>query len=297
MDDPADIEENSAIIRTFILNEKIDSQLESDIVNAYQQLGGGYVAVRSSATAEDLPDASFAGQQETFLYVKGEKELSGYVKRCWASLWSARAMSYRNKKGFDHQKVFISVVIQKMVDATVSGIMFTSNPLTQNENELYITSAYGLGELVVSGQVTPDSFIIDKKNIDKKNKHVTSKELGTKEKEHVIGTSDRTSLLQVTVERRKQYSLTEKQLLQLADLAVNVENHYQSPQDIEWAFADDQLYLLQSRPITTLEKMEQVDLGKINQTQIKILDDLLEHYPEAPTPLDYTLVTMSYQAL
>lgn len=294
--DPTDIEANSAKIRELILQCNLSLELGDEILKAYHQIdnvrnGQGYVAVRSSATAEDLPNASFAGQQETFLYVK-EQELLHYLKSCWASLWTARAMAYRNKKEFEHNKVFISVVVQEMVDATVSGIMFTNNPLTHNENEIYVTSSFGLGELVVSGQVTPDSFIINKKN----NK-VTYKELGPKEQELVIGTTERTVLLDVASDRRQEYSLTKEQLQELGLLAIKVENHFQFPQDIEWSFANGKLYLLQSRPITTLTKIEEVDFGKTTTTQIKILDDLLEHYPEAPTPLDYALVTMSYQSL
>lgn len=294
--DPTNIETNSAKIRELILQSSLSLVLGDEILKAYHQIdsvrnGNSYVAVRSSATAEDLPNASFAGQQETFLYVK-EKELLHYLKSCWASLWTARAMAYRNKKEFEHNKVFISVVVQEMVDATVSGIMFTNNPLTHNENEIYVTSSFGLGELVVSGQVTPDSFIINKKN----NK-VTYKELGPKEKELVIGTIERTVLLDVAKNRRQEFSLTKEQLQELGLLAIKVENHFEFPQDIEWSFANGKLYLLQSRPITTLAKIEEVDFGKITTTQIKILDDLLEHYPEAPTPLDYSLVTMSYQSL
>lgn len=296
-EDPTDIEQQSAKIRNLIIEQSISSEIEEEILKAYFQLENvrkekGYVAVRSSATAEDLPVASFAGQQETFLYVKGEKELLHYIKECWASLWSARAMAYRNKKEYDHNQVFISVVVQEMVDATVSGIMFTVNPLSGKSNEIYVTSSFGLGELVVSGQVTPDAFIFDKKR-----KAISSKELGTKEKELVIGTNDRTALLDVSIDRQQEYSLTDQQLQQLSSLAIKVEKHYNFPQDIEWAFDGGDLYLLQSRPITTLGNSEQVQFGKINNTQIKILDDLLEHYPEAPTPLDYSVVTTSYQAL
>jgi len=300
---PADIAHHSEKIRGLIEEHEINSEMKSEIIKAYKQMDSvrnekGYVAVRSSATAEDLPDSSFAGQQETYLYVKGEKELIHFVKSCWASLWSTRAMSYRHKKDYDHRKVFISVVIQEMVDATVSGILFTNNPLSQNRNEIYISSSYGLGELIVSGQITPDSFIIDKNNL-----RVKHQELGTKEKELVIGTTERTTLLEVSSNRREAYSLTQDQLRELGGLALKVEQHYDFPQDMEWAFAEGKLYLLQARPITTLNnstsltQTEQVDFGNISPTQVKILDDLLEHYPEAPTPLDYALVSMSYQAL
>ncbi len=280
------------------MEQDILPEIEKDILHAYKALEKNmekeiYVAVRSSATAEDLPDASFAGQQETFLYVKGEKELLHYTKSCWASLWSARAMAYRQKKAYDHHKVFISVVIQEMVDAKVSGIIFTNNPLTQSENEMLVTSSYGLGELVVSGQVTPDTYIINKKHMN-----VVIKELGAKEQELVLGLEgERTALLEVPEKLRKAYSLTNEQLQELGRLADKVEVHYSYPQDIEWAYTNGRFYLLQARPITTLNKTEQTIFKDLSKTQIKILDDLLEHYPEAPTPLDYSIVTMSYQAL
>jgi len=158
---------------------------------------------------------------------------------------------------------------------------------------MLVTSSYGLGELVVSGQVTPDSFIINKEK-----KRVIRKELGTKEKELVMGKKgERTALVDVPDHLRKKYSLSDDQLQALSHLAVQVENHYGYPQDIEWAYANERFYLLQAGPITTLNKTEQVSFKDLSKTQIKILDDLLEHYPEAPTPLDYAIVTMSYQAL
>lgn len=296
-DNPNDIEQKSSLIRSFILEKELLGEIENEVIEAYLALENksaneAYVAVRSSATAEDLPDASFAGQQETFLYVKGENELIQYIKSCWASLWSARAVAYRHKNTFDHQKVLISVVIQKMINAEVSGIIFTNNPLTMNEKEMLITSSYGLGELVVSGQVTPDSFIINKSNMN-----VIKRELGSKEKELVMGTHDRTMLLDLPENKQNSYSLTDKQLRELCELAIQVENHYKFPQDIEWSFADGKLYLLQSRPITTIRRSGEGQLGNLSRTQIKILDDLLEHYPDAPSPLDYSVVTLSYQSL
>lgn len=294
---PIDIEQKSSHIRSLISERELPSEIRNKVLVAYLALENksnneAYVAVRSSATAEDLPDASFAGQQETFLYVKGEKELMQYIKSCWASLWSARAVAYRDKNAYDHQKVLISVVVQEMINAEVSGIIFTNNPLTQNANEMLITSSYGLGELVVSGQVTPDSFIINKSDMT-----VIKRELGSKEKKLVMGTHDRTMLLDLPENKQNSYSLSEEQIRELSELAIKVENHYEFPQDIEWSFADGKLYLLQSRPITTISRGGKGQLGKLSKTQIKILDDLLEHYPDAPSPLDYSVVTLSYQSL
>lgn len=300
--DPASIEAYSAEIRALILERPLSPQVEAGIVRAYQEMNTvrqdrGYVAVRSSATAEDLPDASFAGQQETFLYVKGEQDLLRYLKRCWASLWTARAMAYRNSKNFEHDKVSIAVVIQEMVDATISGILFTTHPLTHNEEELYVTASYGLGEPVVSGLVTPDTFTLDKKSLTITNRH-----LGAKEKQMLLGPEGQTIFTEVPQIKQEAFSLTTEQLKELGALSKKVADHYQFPQDIEWSYAGETLYLLQARPITTLksaaaEAVELVEFGKLSGTQIKILDDLLEHYPEPPTPLDYSVVVMSYQSI
>lgn len=300
--DPVSIEDHSAEIRALILEHPLLPRTTTKIVQAYLEMnmvrqGRGYVAVRSSATAEDLPDASFAGQQETFLYVKGEEALLHYLKRCWASLWTARAMAYRNSKKYEHVKISIAVVVQEMVDATVSGILFTTNPLTHNAEELYVTASYGLGEPVVSGLVTPDIFVLDKESLA-----VTSRQLGAKEKQMLLGPDGQTIFAEVPQFKREAFSLTAEQLQELGALAKRVAGHYQSPQDIEWSYAGETLYLLQARPITTLngpadEVADPVEFGKLSGIQIKILDDLLEHYPEPPTPLDYSVVVMSYQGI
>lgn len=300
--DPADTEACSTEIRALLLAQPIPPLIEAEIIRAYLEMntvrhGRGYVAVRSSATAEDLPDASFAGQQETFLYVKGEQELLYYLKRCWASIWTARAMAYRNSKNFEHAQIAIAVVVQEMVDATVSGVLFTTHPLTHNEKELYITASYGLGEPVVSGQVTPDAFVVAKDCLI-----CTSRQLGSKEKQMLLGPEGRTGFTDVPLAKRESYSLSAEQLKELGALAMKVAEHYQSPQDIEWSYAGEMLYLLQARPITTLtgtagEVAGPVEFGKLSRIQIKILDDLLEHYPEPPTPLDYSVVVMSYQGI
>lgn len=201
-------------------------------------------------------------------------------------------MAYRNKRHYEHTKVYISAVVQEMVDATASGVLFTNHPLSHNQNELYIIASYGLGEPIVSGQVTPDIFVLDKNNLV-----VLSLQLGSKEKQLLMSSKGESVLCDVPQAIRNQYSLSDELLKELGALAKKVEDHYQSPQDIEWSYANETLYLLQSRPITTRHTGEQVTFHKLTNVQIKILDDLLEHYPEPPTPLDYSVVTMSYQGV
>lgn len=299
---PTVIEEKSLQIRELIMKEEIPGEIAKEIIEGYSQImgadqpGWALVAIRSSATAEDLPEASFAGQQETYLNIQGKKEVLEHVKGCWASLWTTRAMAYRHKQNYDHNMVFLSVVIQLMVEADIAGVAFSVNPLNGKEDEILITSAYGLGEVVVSGTVTPDTFILGKRTLA-----VLSKELGTKEKQLVGGSEGSTKLLDVPVERSQKFSLSDNQLKELGEIVCRVEEHYHCPQDIEWAFYNTKLYLLQSRPITTLNSCfnqeENLITGKLSKLQKFMMDDLLEHYPEAPTSLDYAVVLMSYQAL
>lgn len=298
----SDIEEKSLKIRELIIKESITGQLKDEIIGAYNQLGqaddpvGAAVAVRSSATAEDLPEASFAGQQETFLNIRGDQQVLESVKLCWASLWTARAMSYRHKRNYDQDKVYLSVIIQKMVKAEVAGVAFTMNPLNGKAEEMLINSSYGLGEVVVSGLVTPDIFTLSKKTLD-----ILGKQLGAKEKLLEMDQLGKTGLVDVTQEKREEYSLTDALVKKLGQLARKVEEHYRSPQDIEWVLADGKFLLLQARPVTAsgsgVTPEEGLIPDKLTKRQKFMLDDLIEHYPEAPTPLDYAVVILSYQAL
>ena len=205
------------------------------------------VAVRSSATAEDLPDLSFAGQQDTFLNVRGEGELLGALRNCWASLWTERAMGYRHEAGVAQDAISMAVVVQEMVPSDVSGILFTANPTTGERSEMIINASFGLGEAVVGGQITPDTYLVDRPTLT-----VGDTTIGAKEHAIVPG-GQGTHTKEVPATERKRSSLTEDQIRELAVLAVEVEDHYNGlPQDIEWAFAGDQLWLLQSRPITSL---------------------------------------------
>lgn len=245
-----------------ILNLKLPKKLESEIASFYKQLSKGkkiHVAVRSSATAEDLPGASFAGQQATFLNISGEKELKVAILSCWASLFNARAIFYREEKKFDHFKVGIAVPVQKMVESEVSGIMFTVDPITSNKNKLIIEAVYGLGEMIVSGQTTPDHYEYDKKTGEITQKTIVS------QKEMMVKGGGGNKIIPVSSPYRKVQKLPDDKIVELAKIGKDVEDHYYFPQDLEWAYQDKTLYIVQSRPITTLKEKE--DLEKISRDE------------------------------
>ena len=208
------------------------------------------VAIRSSATAEDLPEASFAGQQDTFLHVSGDEEVIEYVRKCWASLFEARAIFYREENDFEHSKVLIAVVVQKMAIADKAGVMFTVNPSTGEEIAL-IEGSWGLGEAVVSGDVTPDNYQVDKKDNEIINVTISDKKVMYTNDEN--GTSVK---VEVPEEKRKERVLSDEELIELTEMGKRVQAHYGEPMDTEWAFERDNLFLLQARPITTLGDAE-----------------------------------------
>ncbi len=201
--------------------------------------------MRSSATAEDLPTASFAGQQDTYLNIIGKEAILKHISKCWASLFTERAVIYRIQNGFDHRKVYLSVVVQKMVFPQAAGILFTADPVTSNRKVLSIDASFGLGEAMVSGLVNADIYkvrngkVIDKKISTKKLAIYALKDGGTKEQE-------------IEPERQNRQALTDEQILQLERMGRKIEEHFGSPQDIEWCLVDDTFYIVQSRPITTL---------------------------------------------
>ena len=258
INDPHQHEKASKEIRQLIKSTPILPQIEKAIKNAYDELGKRtkssrvFVAVRSSATAEDLPDASFAGQQETFLNVKGAKELVEKTVRCWSSLFTPRAIFYRAQKGFEHEQVLISVAVQKMVDAKVAGVTFTINPVTGEPNQIVIESTWGLGESVVSGAITPDNYITDKNTLE-----IISKKIAKKAVEYVRDSkTGKTIHHNVPIERQGQPSLTDEEIVKLTELANRIEKHYDGkPQDIEWAIDrhlafPENIFIVQSRPET-----------------------------------------------
>jgi len=218
---------------------------------AYERLGGGPVAVRSSATAEDLPQASFAGQQSTFLNVLGAQRVVHAVQECWASLFEAQAIFYRSQGGFDHLSCGIAVPVQAMVQSERSGVLFTVNPITNDTSQIVIEAAYGLGEAVVGGLVTPDMYIVEKASLA-----VVERAVSEQERELVRDTTGQGAegcvWRDVPVERRSVQKLSEEQIAELARLGLRVELHYGRPQDIEWAIEGERTYLLQARPVTTV---------------------------------------------
>lgn len=236
----------SAKIRTVIENISIPKDIAAGIEEYLTKFGNNDAyAVRSSATAEDLPTASFAGQQDTYLNIIGMESILKHISKCWASLFTDRAIIYRLQNGFDHLKVHLAVVIQKMVFPQAAGILFTADPVTGNRKVLSIDASFGLGEAMVSGLVSSDlykvcNYKIVSKNISQKKMAIYAvKDGGTKE-------------YQIGLEIQNTQALTDKQILQLAYIGLTIEKHFGCPQDIEWCFADDTFYIVQSRPITTL---------------------------------------------
>jgi pyruvate,water dikinase len=256
--DVTDLATRGQKIRTLIKNTPIPSELEEDIRRHYREMEFRYgentdVAVRSSATAEDLPDASFAGQQETYLNVRGEDELIEKVRDCFASLFTNRAISYRVDKGFDHFSVYLSVGVQKMVrsDLACSGVMFSIDTESGFTEAVYITGAYGLGENVVQGAVNPDQFYVFKPTLHKGFKPILEKKLGSKEKRLVYGQTG-TKQTKVSPADKAKFVINDDELLTLARWACIIEDHYKKPMDIEWA-KDGQtgeLFIVQARPET-----------------------------------------------
>ncbi|ENN96840.1 phosphoenolpyruvate synthase [Methanocaldococcus villosus KIN24-T80] len=248
------LEEASKKIRSMIESEKMPDDLRLAIIEAYNKLcemcgEEVFVAVRSSATAEDLPDASFAGQQETFLNVKGAENVVKYVQKCFSSLFTPRAIFYREQKGFDHFKVALAAVVQKMVNADKAGVMFTVNPITEKENELVIEAAWGLGEGVVSGAVSPDTYIVDKNTLKILDKHIAKKEIM-----YVRDEKGETKVVEVPEDMKEKQVLTDDEIVELTEMGIKIEKHYGMPMDVEWAYEGKKCYMLQARPITTLGK-------------------------------------------
>lgn len=247
-------------IRRNIEQGEIDPALEEEIILAYKEfsrsidLRAPQVAVRSSATAEDLPDASFAGQQDTYLHIAGEEELVQHVRKCWASLWTPRAIYYREKQKYDHFAVSLAVVVQKMVNSEKSGVMFTANPINNSRDEMMINASYGLGEAVVSGTVTPDEYVIKKSDKSILEKVIADKKKIVVQNDSGIGTHEADVEDILGAGAVKEECLTKEELNTLIDAGLKIESLYGSVQDIEWGMDRDTkgLYILQSRPITTL---------------------------------------------
>ncbi|KAA9040624.1 phosphoenolpyruvate synthase [Ginsengibacter hankyongi] len=259
--DFTNLKEIGSNARKLIMDVWLPDELEDEIVSAYKELSGEKdieVAVRSSATAEDLPQASFAGQHESFLNVKGEEELLKAVQKCFASLYTDRAIKYREDNGFAHDKVALSVGIQKMVrsDKGCSGVGFTLEPESGFRDIIHISGVWGLGENIVQGTVTPDEFFVFKPTLKQNKKAIVQKKLGEKEKTMIYATTPGATSPIINIEtekdKREQYVLADEEVIQLANWFSVIEEHYQKPMDIEWAKdgLTNELFIVQARPET-----------------------------------------------
>jgi len=268
VEDTKQLEEASKKIRELIENTPMPKDVEEEIREAYRRLCEEegeevYVAVRSSATAEDLPDASFAGQQETYLNVKGEDEVVSKVKKCWSSLFTPRAIFYRVQKGFKHEEVSIAVVVQKMVNSEKSGVMFTSHPVTGDKIAI-IEAVWGLGEAIVSGKVTPDHY-----EYDRINRKITVVKVA--EKKLMITRQDgKTIEIKLDEKKAKERVLSDKEIEELVKIGEIIEEHYECPQDIEWAIEKGKIYIVQTRPITTIKERKEEEIVEVEEGKVLV---------------------------
>ncbi|PDY48806.1 phosphoenolpyruvate synthase [Bacillus pseudomycoides] len=253
VEDRDQISEISRKIRQIIMEVEIPSDVAGAVADYLSQFGDEHAyAVRSSATAEDLPHASFAGQQDTYLNIIGKEAILQHISKCWASLFTDRAVIYRMQNRFDHSQVYLSVIVQRMVFPEASGILFTADPITSNRKLLSIDASFGLGEALVSGLVSADCYkvqedkIVDKMIATKKLAIYARKEGGTEAR-------------QIDPDQQKTQTLTEQQILQLTRIGRQIEAYFGCPQDIEWCLVDDTFYIVQSRPITTLYPIPEVN--------------------------------------
>ena len=265
-------------VQEIILKAKMPDELATNIITAYHKLGKNVnVAIRSSATAEDLPEASFAGQQATFLNIHKDKKVLKYTQAAWASLFEARAIFYRVNQGFDHFKVGIAVPVQKMVQSDVSGIMFSINPINNNDDFVIVEAIWGLGENIVQGTVTPDHYVVRKKDWE------VTKAQKVKQNIEMVRKLGRTKNYKVPKSRQEKRKLTDKQAADLAKLAVKLQEHYNHPQDIEWAIENDKIYIVQTRPITTIKTIN--DKAEVNdqmQSMLSKMTKILDGEPASP---------------
>ncbi|MDV2989198.1 MAG: phosphoenolpyruvate synthase [Dehalogenimonas sp.] len=262
-----DVEDSKALsaaaneAKQLIMNTPMPPVLAEKIRESYKSMGEGLVAVRSSATAEDLPEASFAGQQSTYLNIEGADAVVKAVQKCWASLFEPRAVYYRNEQNFDHFQVGIAVPVQRMVQSVTSGVIFTIEPITSDASKIVIEVIYGLGEGLVSGEITPDLFIVDKagptiisRRISRQSRRLIRNTTGVENE--VEGANYWQS---VPPSKQELQKMSDEEVLKLAELAIHIEKHYGSPQDIEWAQENGDIFIVQSRPVTALKESSEVE--------------------------------------
>ncbi|UOE59228.1 phosphoenolpyruvate synthase [Priestia filamentosa] len=284
VEDRVQVREISRKIRKIIMEVEIPSDVVKAVAHYLSQFGDEHAyAVRSSATAEDLPHASFAGQQDTYLNIIGKEAILQHISKCWASLFTDRAVIYRMQNGFDHSQVYLSVVIQRMVFPQASGILFTADPITSNRKLLSIDASFGLGEALVSGLVSADCYkvqeeeIVDKRIATKKLAIYGRKKGGTETK-------------QIDPDQQKTQTLTEQQILELARIGRQIEAYFGYPQDIEWCLVDDTFYIVQSRPITTLYPIPEAN-DEENHVYVSVGHQQMMTDPMKPLGLSFWLLT------
>lgn len=260
VNDPRQLQEVSEKVKKLILHGEIPDVIRNEILKSYNDLSGvgepALVAVRSSATAEDLPGASFAGQQATFLNVFGDHEVVKAVRECWASLFEPRAIFYREQKHFDHFKVAIAVPVQRMIQSEVSGVMFTIDPTTNNKKIVVIEAVWGLGEMIVQGAVTPDHYEVEKSSLE-----ITKKDVA-KQTIQLVMVGDKNKESSVPRDKQNKQKLTPAQIKEVAVLGKRLHQHYFFPQDSEWALEKGKIYLVQTRPITTIDDVAREKEGE-----------------------------------
>lgn len=261
LEKPESLAQVSKHIKKYIMEGDIPEEIVKEIFSAYKTLGGPLsdtlVAVRSSATAEDLPTASFAGQQDTYLNVKGEATLLHKVKMAWASLFGERAIFYREEQKFSHFKVGIAIPVQKMVQSEKSGVMFTLDPISNDKTKIIIEAIYGLGELIVQGSATPDHYEVSKKEIKILSKEFSVQKTMLKK----VGTENKE--IKISENEGKKQKISDNNIMDLALLAKRLEKHYYFPQDVEWAIEDNNIYIVQTRPVTTANNVLAQGSGSI----------------------------------
>jgi pyruvate,water dikinase len=272
VNDPVQLNDASKRIQKMITNGKIPDEIVKDIVSAYKKLSGRFkkalVAVRSSATAEDAGATSFAGQQESYLDVQGEANLLMKVKECWASLFTARSIYYRVENKIKHESVKISVIVMKMVQSEVSGVMFSINPVKNDKDTIVIESVWGLGEMIVQGEVVPDTYYVQKDTFA-----ILSKEISD-QKIQLIRRNGKPKEVEVPKKNQARQKITDEEIVELAKLSDRLQKHYYFPQDTEWAKEGKKLYIVQTRPVTTIaetRKIEKIEGGKVAIAQTPIL--------------------------
>ena len=290
-DNLLELEQTAEKIQALFEDSVIPEDILEEIDKAYEIIGNAEVAVRSSATAEDLPGTSFAGQYNTYLNVKGRDELYKYVKKCWASLWNYRALSYRIRQNIGNHDLAHGVIVQAMVNAEKSGILFTANPVNGRRDQMLLNASWGLGEAVVGGEVTPDQWVLDKTAKGVVQERIAKKEIMTVRKEKGI------EFVPVPGEKQEAVTLNRDEVSQMLNFGHDVERYFGSPQDIEWAYQNGKFYLVQTRPVTSLYPMpEEIENKKGLRVYINF-NNYSQAMPEPFTPMGEEGIRMMLQGV